>query len=286
MSSAAALDLPPLRLPEGLEPLGQKQRSDHADWLRTWEALQRSPDVARADALVAVAAQRVRDRLQHVDAAAYGWSGGKDSVALEVVMREAGVTECVLAISGLEWPAFLAWATDHMPWGLTVECNRTLDYRWLLDKHRTMLFPQGDYGAAWFRLIQHTGQRAYCASRGIEVLLGGWRGADGNNIGRRWEWEYLDKGGFVRFGPIADWSHEDTLNVIAARGMSLPPCYTWPRGFRVGTGAWPARQWTRSKEHGWNECLAIDPTVVETAAAHGIPGAAEALDRYEHRKDV
>lgn len=39
-----------------------------------------------------------------------------------------------------------------------------------------------------------------------------------------------------------------------------------PRGARVGTGAWPARQWCNSIDHGWEECWTIDANVVRQAA--------------------
>lgn len=261
--------------------LGRKQSSDHEDWLRVYSEIQRAPDRARADRLVAEAAERVRARLAGARRPAFGWSGGKDSLALEEVARAAGLDTAVLVISGLEYPDFLSWATDNMPWGLTVECRSGLNHRWLAE-HPEMLFPQDSGTAAkWFALVQHAGQRAYCARTGTDVLLLGRRIADGNFMGPRTSLghEYRDKGGFIRYSPIGDWSHEDVLHVLAAADIELPPCYGWARGFRVGTGPWPARQWTGSVEAGWDEVTEIDPGLVRTAARQGIAGAAEALER-------
>ena len=58
--------------------------------------------------------------------------------------------------------------------------------------------------------------------------------------------------------------------------MPMAPCYRWPNGFAVGTGPWPARQWTGSVEQGWAEVWRIDPSVVRGAAAL-IPSAREFL---------
>lgn len=261
-------------------PLGRKQTSDHRDWLRTFIEIRNRPDEARAKRLVDVAVGRVNARLQGVDRAVYGWSGGKDSQGLRVVMEAAGVTDSVLVISGLEYPAFLAWATDHMPWGLTVEVRDRLNLTWLRE-HPDMLFPKDAATASrWFSQVQHAGQRAFITRERTEVMILGRRLADGNYCGKNVTGqgpEYLDRTGAVRYSPIADWTHEDLLHVLAVNEVPLPPCYGWPRGFRVGSGAWPARQWTLSRAHGWAEVKQIDPTVVALAAEHGIPGAEEAL---------
>lgn len=254
----------------------RKQRSTQADWTDALAAAYAEPDYARADALIEQAADEVRRKLPLVGRRpAYGWSGGKDSLALAEVMSAAGVENCVLVISGLEWPAFLGWVTDNMPWNLHVECRSQIDLRWLAD-HPEMLFPtEAGTASRWFALVQHAGQRHYCKRFGVDVLLMGRRRADGNHVGRGGL--YRDRGGFVRWSPIADWSHEDVLTVLGSRQIELPPCYGWPRGFRVGTGPWPARQWTENQAHGWAEVAAIDPSVLELAAAADLPGAKEAL---------
>jgi hypothetical protein len=163
-----------------------------------------------------------------------------------------------------------------MPWGLAVE-RRALDLDWLAS-HPDMLFPADATTASrWFQLVQGTGVRQYCQREHVGVLLLGRRRADGNYLGRAGADRYRDRTGFIRYSPLAGWTHEDLLCVLGARQMPLPPCYGWPRGFRVGTGAWPARQWTGGEAQGWAEVYAIDPGVVEHAAQL-LPGAQRFLD--------
>jgi 3'-phosphoadenosine 5'-phosphosulfate sulfotransferase (PAPS reductase)/FAD synthetase len=261
-----------------------KQReSDPADWTRTLDhqrQLLQQPDYQQqVEQLVERTAEQLQRDLTALGASriAYGWSGGKDSQVLQVVCETAGIHECILAITDLEYPAFLAWATDHMPHGLSI-VRRPWDLDWLAG-HRDMLFPASSGTASrWFSGVQHWGQRRYCRERDIEVLIQGRRRADGNYISPDGQPHYRDRRGFIRHSPLADWTHEQVLAVIAHYGIDLAPCYRWPRGFQVGTGSWPARQWCRDEEHGWSEVWTIDPNVVITAAQR-LPGAASYLDK-------
>jgi len=258
--------------------IGRKQRSRHEDWLESRAWFYGNPDTLTARGLVAKAAHRLQKQLGdlNVTRPVYGWSGGKDSQALRIVAEAAGVTDCVLVLSELEYPAFLAWATDHMPWGLHVE-TRPLDMAWLRD-HQDMLFPPDSRTAAkWFRQVQHDGQRHFCAQHNVDGLVLGRRLIDGNQCGA--DGVYLDRDRFWRISPLYDWTHEDLLCVLGANQAPLPPCYDWPRGWQVGTGPWPARQWTTSLAHGWAEVLTIDPDIVEHAADMDLVGARDILAR-------
>jgi 3'-phosphoadenosine 5'-phosphosulfate sulfotransferase (PAPS reductase)/FAD synthetase len=207
---------------------------------------------------------------------AYGWSGGKDSLALEYVCDLAGITDCVLAISDLEHPEFLQWVTAHMPDGLTV-LSTGQDLAWLRD-HPNMLFPQGPYGPRWFSIVNHRGQERYYRDQNLDVLLLGRRRVDGNYCGPAGARLYTNQRGITRYSPLADWPHEAVFALIERERIDLPPCYSWPRGFQVGTGAWPARQWTNSIDHGFSEVWQIDPDVIR-GAAELLPQAAAWLAR-------
>lgn len=255
--------------------LGRKQRESTEDFWETFRTLPEWYDRGRLERLIdaAVAELRGYARGRRV---AYAWSGGKDSQALRLVAERAGITDCILAISDLEYPEFLRWATDHMPEGLTV-LNTGQDLLWLA-RNREMLFPRdANTAARWFRIVQHAAQRDYFRQMRLDMLLLGRRWADGNYTGPSGTTIYKDRAGVVRQSPIAGWTHEDVLAAIRLYDLPLAPCYGWPRGFRVGTGSWPARQWTLSEEHGWTEVHAIDPDVVHAAAAY-LPGARRYLE--------
>lgn len=249
----------------------RKQRSTHEDWLTALKTVgDRIPYpvyAAKRDAAVREIRERCAGRR-----AAYGWSGGKDSQALRIVADLAGIKECVLVICNLEYPAFLEWATEEMPWGLEI-VNTGQDLLWL-KRHPNMLFPKDAPTAAkWFHGVQHAGQTKYFREHRLDMILMGRRRMDGNFVGRRGETIYTEKTtGVVRYSPLADWTHDDILAAVHWEKLSLPPCYGWPRGFRVGTGPWPARQWTENEQHGWGEVYQIDPSVVKRAAAL-FPGA-------------
>jgi len=79
----------------------------------------------------------------------------------------------------------------------------------------------------------------------------------------------------------ADWTHADVIAFNHYHSMPVPPCYSWPNGFVVGTGPWAARQYTRkpggTETQAWREVYAIDPQVVKDAATK-LPGAARFLE--------
>jgi 3'-phosphoadenosine 5'-phosphosulfate sulfotransferase (PAPS reductase)/FAD synthetase len=258
--------------------LGRKQSI--ADPLVWQEQMARARDVVtdvELDALTAATVGQVRAELAAGRRIAYAWSGGKDSQALRYVMEQAGVPACMVGMTiGLEWPAMLRWQTDHMPPGCEV-VTVALDLPWLI-KHPSMLFPQGAHGPRWFSLVQHRAQRVYFQREGLELLALGRRRKDGNFVGRDGQDRYTDRHGLTRWSPMADWTHEQVFALIDRHNIPLPPCYHWPRGFQVGTGPWPARQWTTSPDHGWAECWAIDSTVVRAAAAT-LPAAADWMSR-------
>lgn len=256
--------------------LGRKQNlADPAAWLAARARAGEAWPAPALDDLVdrTVAEIRATTRGKR---AAYAWSGGKDSIALGWLCEAAGITDCVLAISDLEFPAFLTWVTDHMPDGLTV-INTGPDLAWLRE-HPDMLFPQGAKGPRWFTLVNHKGQRAYYDAHRLDVLLLGRRHADGNYTGPRGQTRYTNRHGTTRYSPLAHWSHEAVFALIDREHLPMPPCYDWPRGYQVGTGSWPARQWTRDVDHGFTEVWAIDPDVIR-AAAPQLPAAANWLAR-------
>lgn len=261
--------------------LGRKQRlADPAAWLAAMEHARHTVPDPELDELIDRAVDAVT-RAARTSRVAYAWSGGKDSQALRHVMALAGVHECVLGMSaGLEWPAMLRWHTDHMPPDCTVVAA-PLDLAWLRTRP-AMLFPQGAHGPRWFSLIQHRAQRRYFRAERLDLLALGRRRSDGNYVGPPGSDRYTDRHGVTRWSPLADWPHEAVFALMHRENLPLPPCYGWPRGFQVGTGPWPARQWTRNFDHGFTECWTIDADVIRQAAAE-LPAAADWMRRTGHQ---
>jgi len=252
----------------------RKQRLEEAEWRAIFDEADLVIPREHVGRLVGRAVERIRAFPGALDGA-YAWSGGKDSQALRFVCELAGVRECVLSVTDLEYPAFLEWVTPNMPDRLEV-LNSHLDLEWLA-RNPQMLFPTtATIAGRWFALNQQASQRVYARRRGVRVILLGRRREDGNFVGGPGD-DHYESGGVTWFSPLAGWSHHEVLALIKHRGLPLPPFYGWPRGLRCGTHAWPARQWCRGEGHGWEEVHSIDPTVVE-AAARLLSGARRFLD--------
>lgn len=235
------------------------------------------------DELVARTVEVIR-RQALVSRIGYAWSGGRDSQVLAYLMGLARVEQCVLATTtGLEWPALAAWHTTHAPLGCTV-LAQPLDLGWLA-AHPRMLFPQGHYGVAWLSLVSRRAQTQFFRREALDLLALGCRRAQGNYVGHGDR--YTNSAGVTRWSPMADWSDAQVQALLDRERLPLPPSYSWPRGQpmrgpRVGPVPWPARQWTHSPDHGFEECWQIDPAVIRTAA-HVLPAAASWMTRTGHR---
>lgn len=242
--------------------LVRKQVSDQRYWLEIWDSIgERVSEEHTAD-LVSRAVEDVQ-RVSEGHNVAYGWSGGKDSLALQIVMDMAGITECVFVITDLEYESFLKWATDRMPDGCEVAHRAEVNLHWLHDKPEMLFPPDSEASAKWFAAVQHAGQAEYITRRNISLMHLGRRSLDGNMTGQNGHTRSR-RGNF--YNPIRGWTHEEVLAVLHYHSVELPPIYRWPRGFQVGTGPWPARQFCRTVEHGWSEVFEIDEKVVRQAS--------------------
>ncbi|SEI67519.1 3'-phosphoadenosine 5'-phosphosulfate sulfotransferase (PAPS reductase)/FAD synthetase [Deinococcus reticulitermitis] len=240
----------------------RKQVSAQADWLSAWENAEALCPAPQLDALISRTLAEMEGKFagQRV---AYAWSGGKDSLVIDWLCAQLGVTSCVFAMTNLEYPEFLAWVTNHMPPGLST-INTGQDLAWLA-KNPKLLFPQtAADNARWFRLVQHAAQAQYFHRWKLGLLVLGRRHAEGNHCGPNGV--YTNREGVTRYSPIRDWPHEAVLALLRREGYSLPPIYGYPRGWQVGTGNWAQRLYTGSREQGWDETWQIDPQIVRQAA--------------------
>ncbi|MFR8178878.1 MAG: hypothetical protein ACLU80_02135 [Dorea sp.] len=93
--------------------------------------------------------------------AAVAWSGGKDSLVLADVCRQAGIEDSVLVVSNLEYSAFTEWVDRNKPPKLEI-INTGQDIEWLCGTPADAV-PTGLQALRrqWFHIVQHRGQAKY-----------------------------------------------------------------------------------------------------------------------------
>lgn len=194
---------------------------------------------------------------------AVAYSGGKDSVVLKhLVDRATKETQTFIVLSNMEYPSFEEWLKPHIEAGLSV-VRREIKSEWLAQNEH-MVFPRkANDKAKWYQMIQHRGQSQYAKANDIEVMVLGRRKADGNYVGRGANYYQKKSESFIRYSPIADWSHEETMAYIHYHNIDLPPIYKFPNGFINGTHPFPARPNTKDDEQAYNELWEIDKTLIE-----------------------
>lgn len=243
--------------------LGRKQSIKNEDWLSACENIEEVVSRSEINKLSKETISQIKSSTKG-KRAAYAWSAGKDSIVLGKLCEQARITECLIGLCDLEYPAFMAWINENKP-EKCESVNVGLGLDWLA-AHENMLFPQDSATAAkWFSLVQHKAQRQYFKEHNLDMLLLGRRRADGNYVGKGSN-IYTDGKGVTRFSPLADWKHEHILAYIHYNNIPLPPIYGWKNGYLCGTHPWPARQWTGSIDNGWQEVYEIDPSIVQLAA--------------------
>jgi len=247
--------------------LKRKQAVANNNWVAAFANIKNTVSEAEIKALTKQTIADIKSKTKGKKTA-YAWSAGKDSIVLGAICEKAGITDCMIGICNLEYPAFLAWVEANKPAALEI-INTGQDMAWLV-KHPELLFPGATGASRWFSIVQHRAQSKYFVERKLDVLLLGRRKADGNYVGKG-DNIYTAKG-ITRYSPLSEWTHEQLLAYIAYNDLPLPPIYEWPNGFKCGTHPWPARQWTGTVENAWAEIYTIDPSIVQEAAQY-IPSA-------------
>lgn len=167
----------------GQQILGRKQKISNDAWL---EAMKQIEDLVPKSELDARVGQTVKDIMATTNGkkAAVAWSGGKDSLVLADVCRQAGIEDSVLVVSNLEYSAFTEWVDRNKPPKLEI-INTGQDIEWLV-KHPQMLFPQDSNTAAqWFHIVQHRGQAKYYKAHELDISMydnldDTWKAIDGD----------------------------------------------------------------------------------------------------------
>lgn len=242
----------------------KKQATTDAEWREVVEHIKEIKCKKDIDELVKKTVLDIKEKTAGKKAA-YSWSAGKDSIALQYVCQKAGIMDNVFVYCDLEYTAFMDWVNKNKPKNCTM-INTGQDIKWL-SEHTDMLFPQDSKTAGkWFHIIQHKGQEEYYKNNNFDVLCLGRRRQDGNYTGK--DGIYTNRKGITRYSPIYLWSHEDVLGLIAWYNLPVPPIYNWKNGYLCGTHNWAERQWTGSISNGWKEVYEIEPTIVVEASKY------------------
>lgn len=99
--------------------LGRKQSIDNSAWLEAVATIEEAVSRAELDELTAATVADIK-AVTAGKRAAYAWSAGKDSIVLGKLCEAAGVTDSMIGVCDLEYPAFAAWIEEHKPAGCEV----------------------------------------------------------------------------------------------------------------------------------------------------------------------
>ena len=253
--------------------VGKKQDGSNERWQYVWEHIAEIKPRAEIEALLDAATAEIKAVVAGKNVA-YSWSGGKDSIVLQIIMERLGIERCIFAMTKeLEYPEFLQWVTDNMPLRLDVIASEHT-YEWLVN-HQDWIFPEnGQVAGKWFAGIQHKAQATFFHRYSLDLLILGRRHADRNYTGVN---GLYTTQGVTRYCPIRHFSQEDILAICHYYQRPMPPFYRWVNGWVCGTGCWPARQWTKNG-NGWDEIWSIDPSIVHKSAQYDLRGARAFLE--------
>lgn len=272
--------------------LKRKQQGVDADFAKVWADPFAYYSEAEVDTLAAATLEEMAKVISPYVSrgpVVYGWSGGKDSVALEILLSQLGEFVPVLGtIPALEWPRYMSFVTGpDAPPGLVHYANHAVTLATLAaPPGRRRLFPDDAQGGYWWTLNgTRRAQALACKQLAPSLFVMGRRTADGN---------VCPKDGLSRSGelpvhvyqPIRSWPHEAILALIRRHGRRLPETYAYPNAWTAGTGTWAGQRLQGPAtvdpyERTVRQFLAVarcDRSVV-VAAAELFPEANEALLR-------
>ena len=108
----------------------QKYKSDEP-WHDAVAHIEQLISAEECETFAAAAINRITDAAAGKNAG-YAWSGGKDSLVLADLCQRAGIMQCALFLTKLEFPAFESWLLEHKPDGCEVlRFDFDLDYSYL-----------------------------------------------------------------------------------------------------------------------------------------------------------
>lgn len=264
----------------------RRQHSENDEWLKLWEVCLDIVPEERIEALTKEAIYKARLISNKYRNVAYGWSGGKDSIALVDILLKSGIqlNGCLCVLHQNEYPAFEQWLIDNQPPNTTFlrSDKHSIDF---LNKNPEYLFPHDrkaryEYTSDWRQM-----QKYYIRKNGIDLFFAGRRTKDGNVCGKQDEdgIHLLKNKDCTECNLIAGWTNEELVAYIKHNKLELPPIYFWKKGWRFGTHPWTERgrgnAGAGTIEDAFDEVWEIDSSVVIKAAKDGLIEAQKYLSK-------
>lgn len=137
--------------------LKRKKANTQMEWMKAYsditEYMNEPQGMKEAEELIQKAVSRIPK-----GKCIYGWSGGKDALALQVICEAAGITDCVLGTIGERWeyPVFTEYVRKHAPEGLKImDFGVTPEF---LNKHSDLVLPANSRdNYFWYRYCNQLG---------------------------------------------------------------------------------------------------------------------------------
>ncbi len=244
--------------------LKSKYHNTQEDWVNVYNNISSYISREEIEEKINKTVERIKDVVKDKKVA-YAWSGGKDSLALQIIMEKMGIDKGIAAISKeLEYTNFLQYIYKNIPKGIEI-INIPVKFEYL-NKHLELLFPQDSVNMSkWYKMIQHTAQNKYIKKNSIDILILGRRKQDGNYTGKNNVYSKKNQSA-IMYSPLADWKHEDILAVLYYYDIKLPDIYYMENGFNTGTHNIFARMGDKRKN--LEEVYKYDKKLLEKLAPH------------------
>lgn len=260
----------------------QKQKSRESDWERILSECDKTVSIDRLRELEQRAVRDIR-RISKTEKCAYGYSGGKDSVVLNELVKKSCVDIlCFYSLTSFEYPAMERFIKATAP-SLAIELktnDATIEF---LNNHPQYLFPEetekkirSEYTKHWRAVPER-----YLHSKGYSSMITGRRIEDGNFCGKLINGIYTSQNKLIKsYNIIADWTHDELLAYIKINNLPLAPIYQYPNGFKFGTHMWIERDRVDgSIEKTFEEVWKIDKSIVIGSANAGLIEAQKFLNK-------
>lgn len=213
-----------------------------------------------------IATKRIEGyKKEYGDELAYGWSGGKDSIVIEILCRKLGVKNGYFAHCNLEYNFWLEYCLNNLKSNVkAINTEVGFDY---IKNRPDMLFCYGQSKVAskWYKIVQINAQDLYIKREGCRNIILGRRKKDNNFCGKNGVFVSKKK---VNLSPIFDWNHEDVFAFLEFNKIELPPIYLTKNGFMEGTHPWAARYFPKTEEEAWKEIYKIESKIVEDSSVY------------------